>query len=155
MRHCLVVSLVILYNPLEALLCPPNSCFWHTIVSYQWAPSPCVQLALTLAPTSGATATAADTDNVSTGATVAVAAAALQAPPARSADEESKWKAVRAFLRMVFDLISRHKQKLWALVPWDPTALYFLFQKHQATYQQLQVGILMGCGRRGAIMPYA
>jgi hypothetical protein len=50
---------------------------------------------------------------------------------------------------MVFDLISRHKQKLWALVPWDPTALYFLFQKHQATYGQLQVGILMGCGASG------
>lgn len=46
-------------------------------------------------------------------------------------------RAVKGFLKMATDLLER--QGWWALAPWDPSALWSVYQKHQAAYAALQV----------------
>jgi hypothetical protein len=55
---------------------------------------------------------------------------------AKAREAEAKNKALRGFITMVLDLLSR--RKVWTLVPWDPSALFFLYRKHQEIYQELQ-----------------
>jgi len=58
------------------------------------------------------------------------------AAAAKAREAEAKNKALRGFMVMVLDLLSR--RKVWTLVPWDPSALFFLYRKHQEIYQELQ-----------------
>ncbi|KAG7675249.1 hypothetical protein Ndes2437A_g00453 [Nannochloris sp. 'desiccata'] len=61
---------------------------------------------------------------------------ASAAAAAKAREAEAKNKALRGFITMVLDLLSR--RKVWTLVPWDPSALFFLYKKHQEIYQLLQ-----------------
>lgn len=49
---------------------------------------------------------------------------------------ESNKKALRAFLKLILDVVS--KKKFWDLVPWDPGALYVVQKKHSEDYNSLQ-----------------
>lgn len=55
---------------------------------------------------------------------------------AKRREEQAKKKAIRAFSGMILDLLSR--RNLWTLVPWDPSAFYFLYKAHMAVYQELR-----------------
>ena len=70
------------------------------------------------------------------------AIAQLQVPTAATVaaiaqrEAEAKNKAIRGFMSMVLDLLSR--RRVWTLVPWDPAALFVLYRRHREIYQQLQ-----------------
>lgn len=49
---------------------------------------------------------------------------------------ESNKKALRAFLKLILDVVS--KKKFWELVPWDPGALYIVQKKHSEDYSALR-----------------
>jgi hypothetical protein len=87
--------------------------------------------AISLDTTSRGTAEGGGNNERSTTAAAAAAAAA-----AKAREAEAKNKALRGFITMVLDLLSR--RKVWTLVPWDPSALFFLYKKHQEIYQELQ-----------------
>jgi hypothetical protein len=70
----------------------------------------------------GATAPPADTGET--------AAAAVQR------DAATKKRAVKAFIALVLEMVSR--RQIWTLFPWDPSALYFLAAKHRDIYKKLQ-----------------
>jgi len=55
----------------------------------------------------------------------------------RQREALSQQKAIKAFLGLVADLLSR--RKVWTLLPWDPSAPFALFKAHQETYRQLQI----------------
>lgn len=63
--------------------------------------------------------------------------AAVADPAVAAAREaEAKNKALRGFITMILDLLSR--RKLWNLVPWDPTAVFVVLKTHQEVYKELQ-----------------
>lgn len=70
-------------------------------------------------------------------AAAAAPAAARQAGAQRArGDAEAQRRAIRAFLAMVVDLLSR--RQLWVLLPWDPAALVLTYRQHQEDYSRLQ-----------------
>jgi hypothetical protein len=85
--------------------------------------------------TEGATINTNEKNNRNAGA-AASAAASAAAAAAKARETEAKNKAIRGFVTMILDLLSR--RNVWTLVPWDPSALFFLYKKHQEIYQQLQ-----------------
>lgn len=73
-------------------------------------------------------------DHASAGVAVEPPSEAAAAQRVREA--ASQQRAIKAFLGLVLDLLSR--RQLFNIMPWDPAALYILFQGHQETYRQLQ-----------------
>jgi hypothetical protein len=77
---------------------------------------------------------------VSGAATAPDSATPLPAPEKKDAakrrEEQAKRKAIQAFSGMILDLLSR--RNLWTLVPWDPSAFYFLYKAHMAVYHELR-----------------
>jgi hypothetical protein len=88
---------------------------------------------------SSAAAAAVDAPESGTRANISgkgVASSAADVAVAAQREAEAKRRAIRSFIGMVLDLLSR--RKLWNIVPWDPSALVVLQKEHQETYQQLQ-----------------
>ncbi|KFM27528.1 Sn1-specific diacylglycerol lipase beta [Auxenochlorella protothecoides] len=52
-------------------------------------------------------------------------------------EDAAQRRAIKGFLKMVYDLLER--RRWWSLAPWDPSALYQVYQKHQQVYATLQV----------------
>ncbi|KAL4425884.1 hypothetical protein ABPG75_009900 [Micractinium tetrahymenae] len=90
------------------------------------------------APAAAAAATAAVQAGSSSSAAAGAAAAAMAAAEAsREAREaEAKRQAIKGFVSLVLDLLSR--RQVWTIVPWDPAAIFLLYQKHQKVYEELQ-----------------
>lgn len=55
----------------------------------------------------------------------------------RAQEDAAQRRAIKGFLKMVYDLLER--RRWWSLAPWDPSALYQVYQKHQQVYATLQV----------------
>lgn len=51
-------------------------------------------------------------------------------------DAEGRSKAIRSFVNILIDLFSR--RKFWQLVPWDPSVVFILSQKHKEEYATLR-----------------
>eukprot|EP00890_Picochlorum_soloecismus_P001589 jgi/Picsp_1/2430/NSC_05890-R1_alpha beta-hydrolase len=51
-------------------------------------------------------------------------------------DAEGRSRAIRSFMNILIDLFSR--RKFWQLVPWDPSVVFILSQKHKEEYATLR-----------------
>ena len=51
-------------------------------------------------------------------------------------DAEGRSRAIRSFMNILIDLFSR--RKFWQLVPWDPSVVFVLSQKHKEEYATLR-----------------
>ncbi|PSC76092.1 Sn1-specific diacylglycerol lipase beta [Micractinium conductrix] len=119
---------------------------WRRCASPAGAAAPAVALpreataggSAAAAAAGAAAASTAAQEGAAVGDVAAAAGVAMAAAEAsrQAREEEAKRQAVKAFISMVLDLLSR--RSLFTLVPWDPAALYFLWQKHQKVYQELQ-----------------
>lgn len=49
---------------------------------------------------------------------------------------ESNKRALRAFLKLILDVVSR--KKFWEILPWDPGALYVVQKKHEEYYAAMK-----------------